>query len=248
MKQEAPQEAADYVHSDLQGQGGFTIQLIRAGHTVAAKSDDGRASRVNLQSLASNRPWPSRFATSVLAVATLAACSGGSAGGKPPTVTSLLNAGIAAQQQGRVDAARQLFEQVLAKDPGNVYAHYDLGVIAQGANDKQTALHEYGAALVANPRYVPALFNEATIWAATDPSLAMATYRQIVQLQPQAPTAYLNLGLLEVKAGQRAAGVRDLNTALHQDPTLATGVPKKLRTQVGRYANQHASPTPSSSS
>jgi tetratricopeptide (TPR) repeat protein len=203
---------------------------------------------VNLSKLALNGHGLSRFATSVLGVATLAACSGSSSDGKPPTVTSLLNAGIAAQQQGRVDAARQLFEQVLAKDPGNVYAHYDLGVIAQGAHDDQTALREYGAALVANPKYVPALFNEATVWATSDPSLAMATYRQVVQLQPQAPTAYLNLGLLEVKAGQKAAGIRDLNTALHQDPTLAGGVPKKLRTQVGRYANQHPSPSPSPSS
>src|SRR5438067_6544188 len=81
------------------------------------------------------------------------ACGGGSSDGKPATVASLLGAGISAQQQGRLDAATQLFRQVLAKDPGNVYAHYDLGVIAQSQNDNQTALREYGAALVSNPRY-----------------------------------------------------------------------------------------------
>jgi len=193
--------------------------------------------------------WATRFATFALIAAT-AACNGASSGGKPATVDSLLGAGIAAQKDGRLDAAKQLFQQVLAKDPGNVYAHYDLGVIAQTQNDPQTALHEYGAALVANPKYVPALFNEATIWTTSDVPLAITTYRQIVQIQPQAPTAYLNLGLLEAKTGQRAAAVRDLNTALHQDPTLASGVPKSLLKDVGRFSKQHpaaASASPSAS-
>lgn len=170
----------------------------------------------------------------------LTACGGGS-GGKSADPNTLLAAGIKAQQQGDANGARQLFNQVLAKQPGNYYAHYNLGVLDQQAKDDAGALREYGAALTINPNYVPAMFNEATIFALTDPTLAIATYRRVVALQPKAPTAYLNLGLLEAAHGELAQGVKDLNTALHQDPSLGGQVPPALLKKVGAAAN---SPTP----
>lgn len=173
----------------------------------------------------------------------LTAC-GGSSGGKPADANTLLQAGIKEQQKGDSNAARQLFEQVLAKQPNNFYAHYNLGVLDQQAKDNASALREYGTALTINPSYVPAMFNEATIFASTDPALAIATYRRVVALQPKAPTAYLNLGLLEAAHGELAQGIRDLNTALHQDPTLGPQVPPALLKKVGAYANSHATTTP----
>jgi Tfp pilus assembly protein PilF len=181
--------------------------------------------------------------------AALAGCSGSSGGtDKRATAATLLSAGLKAQERGDANAARQLFEQVLEKDPNNLYAHYNLGVIAQTDQDDQAALREYGAALTANPSYVPALFNEATIYGVTDPTLAIATYRQVIKLQPHAPTAYLNLGLLEAQTGQVGRGVRDLTIALHQDPTLASGIPKKLLHKVSKAVKASASPSTAPSS
>lgn len=189
------------------------------------------------------RPRVPQWSAVIVAVIVGVTACGGSSDGKKPSASTLLSAGLAAEQKGQLDAARQLFEQVLAKDPGNVYAHYNLGVLAQQDDDTTTALQEYGRALAADPRYVPALFNEATIWGTTNPTLAIATYRQIVQLQPKAPTAYLNLGLLEEQAGQRKQALRDLLTALHQDPTLASRLPRKLLNQVGSAASSSPSPS-----
>lgn len=179
-----------------------------------------------------------------LLTAVTACGSGGDS--KAADANTLLAAGIKAQQQGNVDAARQLFEQVLAKQASNFYAHYNLGVLDQQAKDTASALREYGAALTINPNYVPAMFNEATIFALTDPSLAITTYRRVVALQPKSPTAYLNLGLLEAAHGEVPQGIKDLNTALHQDPSLGPQVPAPLLKKVGAYANG-ASPTPSAS-
>jgi len=176
----------------------------------------------------------------------LVGCGGGS-DGKPADASTLLAAGIKAQQQGDANAARQLFEQVLAKQPSNFYAHYNLGVLDQQAKDTAAALREYGAALTINPTYVPAMFNEATIFASTDPALAIATYRKVIALQPKAPTAYLNLGLLEAAHGELQQGIKDLNTALHQDPSLGPQVPPALLKKVGAYANSTPTPTPSHS-
>jgi len=178
----------------------------------------------------------------VLAFGTLTACGGGSGGSKADANT-LLAAGIKEQQKGDANAARQLFEQVLAKQPNNFYAHYNLGVLDQQAKDNASALREYGAALTINASYVPALFNEATIFATSDPELAITTYRKVISLQAHAPTAYLNLGLLEAAHGELAQGVKDLNTALHQDPSLGGQVPAALLKKVGAYANS-ATPTP----
>lgn len=192
-----------------------------------------------------------RYAAGVVGALTLAgaltAC-GGSSGGKAADANTLLQAGIKEQQKGDTNAARQLFEQVLAKQPNNFYAHYNLGVLDQQSKDTASALREYGAALTINPTYVPALFNEATIFAQSDPALAITTYRKVVILQPHAPTAYLNLGLLEAAHGELAQGVKDLNTALHQDPSLGPQVPPALRKKVGSYANQPTvTPTPAPS-
>jgi tetratricopeptide (TPR) repeat protein len=184
----------------------------------------------------------------------LAGCSSGSGDDKTKTnAGTLLAAGLQAQKAGDTQAAKQLYQQVIAKDPSNVYAHYNLGVIAQQAKDNSTALREYGAALAANPRYVPALYNEATIYGDSNPALAITTYQQVISLQKQSPTAYLNLGLLEVKSGQKQKGYADLLTALHQDPSLAAGLPPKLKRQLsqasksGQGNSTQPSPSPSAS-
>lgn len=177
------------------------------------------------------------------AATSLAACGGGSSGQASPNV--LLNAAIAAEQAGNVTGAKQMFEEVLKKQPSSYLAHYNLGVMYQQARDSARALQEYGQALAINSGYVPALFNEATIFAQTDPALAITTYRHVIALQPKAPTAYLNLGLLEAAHGEELQGIKDLNTALHQDPALGPSVPKALLAKVGAYANGHPSTTSS---
>jgi tetratricopeptide (TPR) repeat protein len=197
----------------------------------------------------------SRLAATALAGVALAmvvcGCSSSSSGASPtkkPALTNAakdLNAGIVAAKQGQNEKAKQLFNAVLVSQPHNVMAHYNLGVLAQQANDTAGALVQYGEALAANPKYVPALYNQAVIEAVSHPSVAMATYRRIVVLQHNAPTAYLNLGLLEVKHGQRQQGLPDLLQAIKEDPALASGLPKKLRNAVGAI---DAAPSPSAAS
>jgi tetratricopeptide (TPR) repeat protein len=141
------------------------------------------------------------------------ACGGGSSasGAKNPDAT--FKAALQLQKQGKLSAAAQLYQQVITAEPNNVFARYDLGVVDQASNDPVGALQAYGEALTINPKYVPALYNEATIYATTDPISAISLYRQIVALQPTAPTAYLNLGLLEIKHGAPKQGVSDLTSS-----------------------------------
>jgi tetratricopeptide (TPR) repeat protein len=189
------------------------------------------------------------IAAGVAFVGLLSGCSGSSGGADKVSPNTLLSAGIAAENQGRSEAAKQLFQQVLAKDPKNTYAYYNLGLIAQRANDNVTALRDYGLALTINPTYVPALYNEGTIYGSTNPALAMTTYRQVLKLQPTSQSALLNLGLLEVTHSQHGKGITDLVAAIRIDPTLAKRLPHKLLIEVAKASQKkgsHVSPTPSS--
>ncbi|MGN6474638.1 MAG: tetratricopeptide repeat protein [Mycobacteriales bacterium] len=175
------------------------------------------------------------------------ACASSGSAGKADAVGSELSAAIQLQNQGHLDQAKALYEQVLAKAPQNYAALYDLGVIAQTQGDTTGALSRYAAALVIKPDFVSAMFNEATIYAKDQPQLAMSLYRQIIKLQPVAPTAYLNLGFLELSAGSLKAAVRDFAEAEKQEPDLSARVPKRLQGAVHTQARHlpSASPQPS---
>ncbi|HTW21238.1 MAG TPA: tetratricopeptide repeat protein [Mycobacteriales bacterium] len=179
---------------------------------------------------------------------TVASCSGSSPAGRTNTTAATLAAALQLQQQGNLDQARQLYLQVIKAQPNNVYAHYDLGVMAQSAGDDTGALADYRAALTANPAYVPALYNEATIYAKSDSRLAMRTYQRVIALQPVAPTAELNLGLLEIRQGAPHAGIQHLAVAVNEEPALLTRVPGHLRSlvrSVARSVRSKAGPSAS---
>jgi tetratricopeptide (TPR) repeat protein len=172
------------------------------------------------------------------------ACSLGACGGSSsPTKTTftstasystLLNAGVHLLRQGNSSAAEQLFQQAIAKDPGGAVAHFDLGVIYQGAGERADALRQYQQALRVDSHYARALFNEAVLLAPHNAALAIYYYRQVVSIQPDSPTALLNLGLLENETKSlHARAVLDLRAAVKLDPSLRARIPAPLSRALG---------------
>ena len=164
----------------------------------------------------------------LVGVLALTACGQDRPKDKPVTAASLLASGL--DQLGKGDQAKALesFRAASAKDPTNHLAHYNTGVILQQQNMIAAALASYAAALAAKPDFVPAMFNSAVIYGATDPDLAILTYRKIIKLQPIAPTAYLNLGLLEAARGEEQLARAHLAKAVEQDGSLVTAIPKDV--------------------
>lgn len=160
---------------------------------------------------------------------------------KPATAAALVASGLEQLGKGDSSAALQAFREAAVKEPNNHLAHYNTGVILQQQGMTAAALTSYGLALAAKPDFVPAMFNSAVIYGPTDPDLAIATYRRIIKLQPIAPTAYLNLGLLEAARGQETAARAHLAKAVEQDGSLVTAIPKDVFS--GRV--RPASPSPS---
>jgi tetratricopeptide (TPR) repeat protein len=143
----------------------------------------------------------------------------------PPNAATLVGAGTAAVRQGDYNAATQLFQQAIQREPANATAYYDLGTVYQAENRNSDALGQYAKALVYDPKMVSAIFNQATIYAVHNPSLAIFLYKRVTFLQPHAATAYLNLGLLEHAQGDKTHAGADLRTAVAQDPTLRSRIP-----------------------
>jgi tetratricopeptide (TPR) repeat protein len=125
-----------------------------------------------------------------------------------------------------------LFQQAIAKDPSDAAGQYDLGVAYQGDGDRRDAFHQYSQALADDPRYVPALFNKAILLSAHNAPLAIFDYRHVIDIQPDSPTAFLNVGLLlsRTRSALQLA-LFDLNQAVRLDPALRSRIPEPLRSE-----------------
>ena len=163
-------------------------------------------------------------AAAVVALSALVAgCGGGapSASGTAGRTTKLLNEGLAAQRAGRYAQADAAYLDVVRLDHVNVYAWYNLGVIAEHRGDASAASYDYRQAVAADPRYVPALYNLATVQAATNPAAAVLAYEAVVKLAPNDAAAHFNLGLALEATGQGAQGRAEIARAVALDPGLA---------------------------
>jgi tetratricopeptide (TPR) repeat protein len=169
------------------------------------------------------------------------------------SIATTLAAGSAALRQRDYWGAEQLFEQVIKRDPRQVAGYYDLGLVYQEKHDYRDALRVYAHAQALDENFVPVIYNRAILYSDTNPQLAMFLYRRVIGLQPDSPTAFLNLGLLEASSGShlRLASEKDLARAVQLMPSLASRIPPALRAGVaaaGRSASSKPhSPTPSPS-
>jgi tetratricopeptide (TPR) repeat protein len=171
-----------------------------------------------------------------------AACSSSNSTVPQASIPITFAAGTAALRQHDYSAAEALFAQVIARDPGQVAAYYDLGLAYQAQHDYRDALREYAKAQALNERFVPAIYNRAVLSAPADPQLAMFLYRTVISIQPDSPTAYLNLGLLEAQQNPKLHDQAEdtLARAVQLDPSLASRIPPSLR--AGLPQGGHGSP------
>jgi tetratricopeptide (TPR) repeat protein len=114
---------------------------------------------------------------------------------------SLLQFGLIQAEGKKWSAATASFQKVLAISPGNFYADYDLGWLAQSRGNSSQALSYYKKCLAANAAYTPAMYNEAILLETADPQRAIGMYQKIVGINPRAATAYLRLALVQAEQG-----------------------------------------------
>src|SRR5207245_7598302 len=94
----------------------------------------------------------SRLLTVILGTALLAACGSG-AGNAPAneSAADTLNRALQLHLQGKLDEATSAYYLALSKDPGNKFAFYNLGLIAQTHNTPTIAESFYRIAIDIDP-------------------------------------------------------------------------------------------------
>jgi tetratricopeptide (TPR) repeat protein len=145
---------------------------------------------------------------------------GASATSKAARVAALIQAGFQQARQEKWRAAASIFTDVLAIDPRNSYALYNLGYIAETGNHPSTALAYYNRALAANGRYTPAMYNKAILLEGSDPRQAIALYKKVIAINPKASAAYLRMAFTDAEQGDTAGARAADRKAIAIDPTL----------------------------
>jgi tetratricopeptide (TPR) repeat protein len=163
----------------------------------------------------------SRVTRALISAALALTIAGCAASQDPATVADLsLRAGITAFGAGQGAQAEKDFRAALIADPENVYAYYDLGVVA-GTYDTVQAEYYYRIALGHDPTYTPALMNLSKLLAdqgRTDEAIELL--RQVAMFAPNLASGQYRLGLLLAAAGRDAESASALAAAKSIDFTM----------------------------
>lgn len=169
-------------------------------------------------------------AVGVTSALLLSAC--GSSPTASQSVAQNLTAGITAQNAGNYASATEYYNKVLASDPQNATALYDLGDVDQIQNLLPAAKTEYEAALAIDPNFLSAMYNLAVLEASTTPNDARVLYEKMITLSPRYADAHFNLGYVLISLGQQKAGLAQINIGIRLDPSLKSRVSPTTTTTV----------------
>ncbi|MEU5398046.1 tetratricopeptide repeat protein [Streptomyces sp. NPDC005963] len=154
------------------------------------------------------------------------------ANGNRLRVDALLESGLLLVRHQDIPNAEITFKQVLALDPKNKFAWYNLGVLAQNEGRPGDAHKAYDAALKTDASYTSALFNKALLLEKSDPDAALKLLRRAVVANPKASTAYFHIGETLAREGRGEQARDAYRQAVELDSALRSHVPQAFRESV----------------
>jgi tetratricopeptide (TPR) repeat protein len=155
-----------------------------------------------------------------------------------------LQEAVALHRDGRLEAARALYEQVLAEDPRQVDALHLMGVIATQTNDPHRALHFIDLALEILPSNALMHYNRGrALQLAVQWESAVAAYDRAIELDPRYREACLNRGFALKELRRFEAALASYEQALAIDPGFAAAHSNRadVLRELGRYESALAS-------
>jgi protein O-GlcNAc transferase len=126
-----------------------------------------------------------------------------------------LQRAVQLHQQGQLDQAGPLYEEILAAQPDHFEILHRLGILRYQQGRKPEALHYLNAALTVNPADVAALSNAGLISAAMGrPQEALANYDKALALKPDYVEALVNRGIALRNLNRPAEALASFDKAL----------------------------------
>jgi tetratricopeptide (TPR) repeat protein len=131
-----------------------------------------------------------------------------------------LQLGVAHHQAGRLEEARQLYEQVVAEQPDNANAIELLGILASQAGRHDQAVELIRRAVGLNPGVAHYHDNLGmALTAAGQPDQAIVSHRRAIALKPEFAAAHLHLANALNAGGRLTEAVAAFRRAVRCQPT-----------------------------
>lgn len=126
-----------------------------------------------------------------------------SSGTQELTLQQAFDLAVSRHNAGDLAEAENLYRQILAIDPDQPKAHFNLGLVLKGLGRPTDAAESYRAALALDPEYSEALSNLGNVLVDTgEPEEAVACYRKAIVLSPDFAEAHNNLGKALMDLGE----------------------------------------------
>ena len=137
-------------------------------------------------------------------------------------VAALFNHGLELHQQGRLEQARQIYEQVLAKQPTHFDALHLSGVIAAQSKKPGLAVELIGKAIEINPKNATAFFNRGiALQELKRVGEAIASYDRAIKIRSDYVGAYYNRGNALKEQKQMEEAIASYDRAIEFEPDFA---------------------------
>ncbi|MFP5237750.1 MAG: tetratricopeptide repeat protein [Acidobacteriota bacterium] len=135
-----------------------------------------------------------------------------------PNLQDSFLAAVQAEESGDKQRAIQLYEQLLAADPGYAPAYINLGTIYFHLRQFTRAEDLYRRATVADPDYVLAFFDLGNVLDELNRiDESIAAYRRAIALAPRYADAHYNLALAFERKGECRSALRHWHAYLRLD-------------------------------
>jgi Tfp pilus assembly protein PilF len=174
-------------------------------------------------------PRPTLAVLALLSILAVTGCSGDSEGpassatssASPSAADTLVQTALKQLDKGDDAKAKATFENVLELDPDNVFAHYNLGLLAQEAGDDAIAIKQYDAALKTDPKFTSAIYNKGIVMENDDLEAAVKLYRRALAIDPDLAAAHMRLGFALLHLGETDEAEEHLTAGVKLDPSMA---------------------------
>ncbi|MCF6289886.1 MAG: tetratricopeptide repeat protein [Desulfobacterales bacterium] len=142
----------------------------------------------------------------------------------PSAIARLFHQAFRCHGNGDLDGALDLYHRVLALDPDNFEARYNLGIIHHSQGELEQARQHYRSVLRLVPDHLPTRYSLGNVCRDIgDRDGAIEAYQRVIALDPGHADALHNLGVIFFLGNQPGAAIDCYRRALAVEPGFGPG-------------------------